>query len=198
MTLKTEYLTIASPASISHVEKKSVFLTHSYYVKSENEAHSLVLEARKKHHDATHTVYAYYIYGENDQAAQKFFDDGEPSGTAGRPVLDAILRLNLENVLVIVTRFFGGTKLGAPGLMRAYGKAASLCLAASGTKHFTFCKKYSFTIDYSQLVKVELLIENSSSTLISKEFSENVRITLDVPIAEYERFVEELQQAGHK
>lgn len=103
-------------------EKRSRFISWVYPVSTENEAICLMADLKKKYWDARHQCFAYIIEGE--MTAQKYSDDGEPSGTAGLPILDAIKKRELINVLVVVIRYFGGVLLGASGLVRAYGKAA--------------------------------------------------------------------------
>lgn len=106
--------------------KKSKFIGYVYKVDSLSNAKSLILKLKKEHKKATHICYAYKIVG--DEYAEKAFDDGEPSGTAGKPILNVINKKKLSNVLVVVVRYFGGIKLGAGGLIRAYSKTAASVL----------------------------------------------------------------------
>lgn len=104
------------------VEKKSRFIANLFFVESSNEAEEKIKEIKKKYHDAKHNCFAYIIF-ENNQMQKKFSDDGEPSGTAGAPMLEILEKTNLYNVVVIVTRYFGGVLLGTGGLVRAYSDA---------------------------------------------------------------------------
>ena len=117
-----KYKTIYKEAEAEIIEKKSKFIATVRPVKTEEEAQSFIEEMRKKYWDATHNVFAYQI-GERNQI-QRFSDDGEPSGTAGLPVLDVLKGEDVKDVAIVVTRYFGGTLLGTGGLVGAYGKAA--------------------------------------------------------------------------
>lgn len=123
---KDEFLTVAKPSESLHVVKKSKFITNVVPVKDISEAEDHIEKYRKKYWDATHNVYA-YVVGLNDEI-QKFSDDGEPSGTAGKPVLEVAKFKKVKNVLIVVTRYFGGILLGAGGLIRAYSESASIGL----------------------------------------------------------------------
>ena len=104
------------------VEKKSRFIANLFYVENPEEAEIKIKEIKKKYHDAKHNCFAYLTY-ENGEIYKKFSDDGEPSGTAGAPMIDIIEKENLRNILIIVTRYFGGILLGTGGLVRAYSEA---------------------------------------------------------------------------
>src|SRR5699024_5195396 len=119
----TEYYTIKGEGSHEVIIQKSRFIGYVKRVVTEEEAQSFIQTIKKKHHDATHNCSA-YIIGDHDQI-QKANDDGEPSGTAGVPMLEVLKRQTLKNTAVVVTRYFGGTKLGAGGLIRAYGSTTS-------------------------------------------------------------------------
>ena len=119
------FKTIASSIESEIVEKKSRFITNIFYVESEQEAEQKIKEIRKKYFDAKHHCFAYSIYDEN-QIINRFSDDGEPSGTAGSPMLNILLTENFKNVVVIVTRYFGGILLGSGPLTRTYTKCASM------------------------------------------------------------------------
>src|SRR5659263_673576 len=118
-----EYYTVAHEAFVEIEERKSKFIGYVKPVETAEEATAYINEIKSNHKDATHNCYAYYVC--KDMFAQRFSDDGEPSGTAGIPILEVIKRNNIQNVVVVVTRYFGGILLGAPGLIRAYSKSAS-------------------------------------------------------------------------
>ena len=122
----SELYTVAEYGSDEFTEKKSKFIGYVKHVETEEEANQFIAEIKSKHWDAKHNVYA-YILGENG-STQRSTDDGEPAGTAGRPVLEVIKGENLTNTAVVVTRYFGGVLLGTGGLVRAYGKAAKLAI----------------------------------------------------------------------
>ena len=126
---KDSYLTIAEPAEAIYKERSSKFLTYAYPVESEDEIKGLLDALRKEYYDATHHCYAYRLgpQGETFRAN----DDGEPSGTAGKPILGQLLSANLTNCLVVVVRYFGGTKLGVSGLIQAYKESTAEVIAVS-------------------------------------------------------------------
>ena len=136
--------------------KKSVFIAHVKHVETEESAREFLQEIKKKYFDATHNCSA-WILGENGDK-QKSNDDGEPGGTAGNPILDAIKKNELTNIAVVVTRYFGGIKLGAGGLIRAYSHTAALGIAAAKIVQMTAFKKISVTIEYPLLAQVENFI----------------------------------------
>ena len=122
-----EYKTVEFENSDEFIEKKSKFIGYVKPVKTQEEATEFINKIKSKHWDATHNVYAYVLQENN---IQRYSDDGEPSGTAGVPVLDVILKSNLVDVCVVVTRYFGGTLLGAGGLVRAYSHGSKIAVEA--------------------------------------------------------------------
>ncbi|MBE5781219.1 MAG: YigZ family protein, partial [Clostridiales bacterium] len=124
------YQTVKQQSYEELIEKKSRFIARCYPIESEEEALSILAAIRKEHHDATHNCWAYRLTPNGSIA--RYSDDGEPGGTAGLPILNAITGRELTDVLVIVTRYFGGILLGAGGLVRTYGKSAGLALDAAG------------------------------------------------------------------
>ena len=116
------YKTIATSETVEIIEKKSKFIAHVFPVQTQEEAEGHIQKLKKQYWDAAHNCYAYQL-GEKSEI-QRFSDDGEPQGTAGKPILEVLKGENLTNVLVVVTRYFGGTLLGTGGLVRAYGRTA--------------------------------------------------------------------------
>ncbi|SCG83576.1 IMPACT family member yvyE [Proteiniborus sp. DW1] len=149
----TKYRTIHSFGSDEIIINKSRFIGYAKPIISEDEAIAFIQEIKSKHKDATHNVYA-YVFGESNNI-QRYSDDGEPSGTAGIPVLEVIKKEDLRNVVVVVTRYFGGIKLGAGGLVRAYTKGAKIGLEAGLIVDKVLYKKMKFRIDYTLYGKVE-------------------------------------------
>lgn len=146
------YKTIASAAQAELVERKSRFIATVRPVTQEDEALALIEQMRKRYYDASHNVYA-YIIGENNIC--RYSDDGEPSGTAGVPVLEVLKKEELIDVAVVVTRYFGGTLLGSGGLIRAYGSAAKLGVDAGKVIVRQLCDIVSVRVDYQQFGKVK-------------------------------------------
>ncbi len=149
----TRYRTIHSFGSDEIIINKSRFIGYAKPISSEDEAIGFIQEIKAKHKDATHNVYA-YVCGESNNI-QRYSDDGEPSGTAGIPVLEVIKKEDLRNVVVVVTRYFGGIKLGTGGLVRAYTKSAKTGLDAGLIVDKILFKKVKVRIDYTLYGKVE-------------------------------------------
>lgn len=151
--MKNKYKTIHEFGYDEIIINKSKFIGYAKPIDSEQDAIEFINEIRAKHRDATHNVYA-YVFGENNNI-QRYSDDGEPSGTAGIPVLEVIKKEDLRNVVVVVTRYFGGIKLGAGGLVRAYTKGAKIGLEAGIIIEKILFKKIMARIDYTLYGKVE-------------------------------------------
>jgi len=160
-------------------EKKSRFLAAVLPVESETEAIELIAEIKKKHWNATHNCYAFVI-GER-QEIQRYSDDGEPQGTAGRPILDVLLGEGIHNTAIVVTRHFGGTLLGTGGLVRAYTKAAK-----EGLKNSIVIEKQSGCLlkmesDYSGFGKIQYLLGQRGLFIMNSEYSEVVTVEALIP-----------------
>ncbi|MFS0674193.1 YigZ family protein [Ornithinibacillus sp. 179-J 7C1 HS] len=168
------------------VIQKSRFIGTIKRVETEEEAQSFIQEMKKKYHDATHNCSAYVI-GEHDHI-QKANDDGEPSGTAGVPILEVLKKQNLKDTAVVVTRYFGGIKLGAGGLIRAYGSSTSEALKAVGIVKRQLMKGFSITVDYSLLGKLENELRNSEHILETIEYLENVAFIVYVEVGKEKAF----------
>ena len=139
-------LTINQNSTNQIIINKSKFIACSFVVYTEDEVQNILSKLKQEYQDATHVCYAYSLYSN----IEKCFDDGEPQGTAGKPILDCIKKGGYKNILIAVVRYFGGVKLGAGGLFRAYSQSASSVLALSGQKYSVKCQKISFCIDLSQ------------------------------------------------
>lgn len=172
------YLTVR-PEGKGEIEiNRSQFIAYVRRVENQEEAIAFVQEIKKKHWDATHNCSA-YIAGEQDQI-QKMDDDGEPGGTAGKPIMEVIKRNGLKDTAVVVTRYFGGIKLGAGGLIRAYGKAASQGLKSTGIIERILIEKHSFSFDYTFLGKIENELQVRGIDVLNIEYLENVTLTVGV------------------
>ena len=139
-------------ATDSFIEKKSEFISYVKRIDSEEDAKNFVAEIKSKHSDATHNCYAYVVRGTE---IARFSDDGEPSGTAGMPILDVIKREGLSGVCIVVTRYFGGILLGAGGLVRAYAKGAKIGIDAAGTADFVPYVTFKADFSYSDYEKIQ-------------------------------------------
>ena len=155
---------------------KSKFIAHVKQVEDEEEAKTFLQQLKKKYFDATHNCSA-WVLGV-DGSKQKSNDDGEPGGTAGNPILETIKKNELVNTMVVVTRYFGGIKLGAGGLIRAYSHTAALGLSASKFVTMTPMQRLSITVNYNLFAGVENWIRNKNITVENKDYTDNVKITL--------------------
>jgi len=178
--MNDEYFTVKGSAHHTIVVKKSKFISNVLPVENQDEAEKYIDAFRKKYWDATHNVYAYTI-GLNDEI-QKFSDDGEPAGTAGKPVLEVIKSITLKNVLVVVTRYFGGILLGAGGLIRAYGDSAAAGLNEAGIVKKTKYNIYEVKVDYNQLGKLQWEIKHKGLIISDTSFTAKVRLKVCVPV----------------
>lgn len=181
-----EYKTVLNYAVAEFEEKKSRFIASVKPVKCEEEALEFINGLKSKYWDATHNVYAYYIGGNN--IVQRFSDDGEPSGTAGMPVLEVIRKKELQDLVIVVTRYFGGTLLGAAGLIRAYGKSAVLGVEAATIISRQLCSEVSVVIEYSLLGKVQSLILSNGFTIKEIIYEQDVELLVFVEVDEVDKF----------
>ncbi len=185
-----KYKTVKKEAEAEIVEKKSRFIAHVKPVKNEQEALDLINQIKSKHWNANHNVYAYIIKENN---IQRYSDDGEPSGTAGVPVLEVIKKEGLVDTAIVVTRYFGGTLLGAGGLVRAYTKAAKAGIDSAETIIMQLCSVYEVIVDYDLLGKVQYCIMERDAIINSTNYKENV--VLEVFVTDEKGFVNALMNA---
>ena len=167
--------------------EKSTFIGYAKPIETEEEALAFVNEIKKKHKDATHNVWAYTI-GKH-MNIQRYSDDGEPQGTAGIPTLEVIKKEDLRNVVVVVTRYFGGIKLGAGGLVRAYTKGAKVGLEAAKIIEKVMYQEIRIKIDYTQLGKVQNEIMNMGYFIKDTVYEDYVEIIVYSRINEVEDII---------
>ncbi|NOY61433.1 MAG: YigZ family protein [Calditrichaeota bacterium] len=187
----SSFKTIEKLSCFEMKERGSRFIARARPVPAKEEAENFIHQIRKKHFDATHNCFAYRI-GSGRNEITRFNDDGEPSGTAGKPILQAITTRDLTNVCVIVTRYFGGTKLGTGGLIRAYGGAASQVLETSDirVKYFTTELQISYDYEFSNFVMRE--IDKFQANILKKEYDQNVKLLISIRESFAAKFVEQL------
>ncbi len=152
------YITISTPGEAVYKEKGSKFLSFAFHIDDEDEADAIRKDFKKKYYDATHVVYAFRIGAEGEQF--RAADDGEPSGSSGLPVLNTIKSKNITNVIVLVVRYFGGTKLGIPGLIDAYSQAAAMALDAAETEERLVTETINVVVPYSQMNYVMRIVKD--------------------------------------
>ena len=182
------YYTVKGNGEHEIVIQKSRFIAHVARVETEEAAQDFIQRIKKENWNATHNCSAYLI-GENDHI-QKANDDGEPSGTAGVPILEVLKKKHLKDTVVVVTRYFGGIKLGAGGLIRAYGKSTSEGINATGIVERKLMKVMSTVIDYTWLGKIENELRSSVYGIKDIHYLDNVEIETYVEDGEVQNFVD--------
>lgn len=175
-----QYFTVKPSGQCEQTIQKSRFIGFVRRVESEEAAQQFIAEIKKQHHDATHNCSAYMI-GEHNQI-QKANDDGEPSGTAGVPILEVLKKRNLKDTAVVVTRYFGGIKLGAGGLIRAYSSTTSIGLDATGIVERKRMQQIAITVDYPLLGKLENELRNNGYLIDTIDYLEQVTFHVLVAI----------------
>ena len=175
------------------IEKKSRFITTVRLVETEDEAIAFIEEMRKKYWNATHNCFAYVI-GENRECV-RCSDDGEPSGTAGKPMLDVLLGEGMYNTAVVVTRYFGGTLLGTGGLVRAYSKAVQEGLSQSQVIEKQYGAIISIGTDYTGIGKIQYFIGERKIPILESEYTDKVQMKVIMPVGEVKRFLADLTEA---
>lgn len=185
------YRTVQKEAEIELIIQKSRFIGRCFPVTEEEQALNLLAQLRKQHWDATHNCFAYCIGP--DGSAARFSDDGEPSGTAGLPMMEAIRQKGLVDVLCVVTRYFGGVLLGAGGLVRAYSKAASMSMEEAGIVEMRPCVTLLIKTDYARFAVIEPLLRRDGA-LREVRYMEDVEADLVVPEADAEAFIKTLAE----
>lgn len=191
--MREDYRTVKEQGESEYIIQKSKFLTYVKRTETEEEALAFIQEIKKMHHNATHNCSAYLI-GAHDEI-QKANDDGEPSGTAGVPMLEVLKKQQLKDTAVVVTRYFGGIKLGSGGLIRAYGRATSEGILATGVVE---CKQHRIlkvTVDYTWLGKLENEIRQSVYPLKEINYADQVEFfvyVLKIDVDEFTEWVTEL------
>ena len=176
---------IAEPSKIEFFEKRSEFIGFSAFVENEEMALEIIKQKKKEYQDATHNVYAYVI-GEN---IARYSDDNEPQGTAGMPVLNAIRMSGISDVLVVVTRYFGGILLGAGGLVRAYSTAASMSLNAAKTVVYEEYTVMNIKLGYSDYGKINIELQAIDAIIDNTDFSDEISINFAVKSEVADSFV---------
>jgi uncharacterized YigZ family protein len=185
--MRANYRTVKGYGESEYIIQRSRFITFVMRVETEEEALDFINNIKKMHHTATHNCSAYMI-GEHDDI-QKANDDGEPSGTAGVPILEVIKKQKLKDTAIVVTRYYGGIKLGGGGLIRAYGRAASDGIAAAGIVECKLHYLMKVTVEYTWLGKVENEVRQSTYILDDISYMEDVDIFLYVPVEDEDVFL---------
>lgn len=186
------YRTVKQQTSAEFIERRSKFIGYIKPIQTEEEAIGFIQEIKAKHWDATHNVYAYSL---RQGQTFRYSDDGEPQGTAGMPTLDVLQKSNITDVVVVVTRYFGGVLLGGGGLVRAYSHAASLAVEASGILLMQQCNLANLTCDYNRYGKVSTLIPACNGVIDHTIFEETVYVEFHMTLEDLNRFEKQLADA---
>ena len=179
--LTEQYRTVCEDGIGEILEKKSKFICNVHYADSEEDAISYINILKKQYWDAKHNCFAYIIG--KDGATVKCSDDGEPSGTAGRPMLEVLKKEGITNVVVVVTRYFGGILLGTGGLLRAYTQAVTEGIKNAGLCDMQLVSVCEVTVDYETLGKVKYCLTNHKITIINEKYSQNVDLEIAIPMS---------------
>ncbi len=188
------YLTIAAPAEAASRERSSKFLAYAYPVRTEEEIRERLDALRKRYYDATHHCYAWRLGPHGEQFRSN--DDGEPSGTAGKPILGQLLSTSVTDCLVVVVRYFGGTKLGVPGLIAAYREAAAEALAAAQIVERTVDRDVRVDFPYVAMNDIMRVIKELQPAIRAQRFDNLCTMELTIRETLAGQLVEKLRKAG--
>lgn len=188
-----DYRILISGGEGEIIEKKSRFIATVRVVESEEEAQSFIEEMKKKYWDARHNCSAFVIGARGELT--RCSDDGEPSGTAGRPMLEVLLGSEIRNIAVVVTRYFGGVLLGTGGLVRAYTQAVQEGIKNCETAMMRFGVRYKLSTDYNGVGKILYLLSEQGITQESADYGENVELQVMVPVEWTEKLVKDITEA---
>lgn len=181
-----------TPAQTTHAtiyEKKSEFIAYISHAASEEERAEFLSSIRKKHHDARHHCFAYTIKNEK---IERQSDDGEPQKTAGMPILEVLRHSGLEDTIIVVVRYFGGTLLGTGGLVRAYTRAAQRAVAGADILTYEMCVDIKMEIEYSLYDRLSVLLKNHNAKVVSSDFTDKVSLTARMISGTQHRLLEEI------
>ena len=172
------YLTLSSPSEGIYTEKRSKFLAFAFPVSTVEEVKELVEAHQKKYYDARHVCYAYMLG--HERLTFRANDNGEPSGTAGKPILGQINSNELTDILIIVVRYFGGVKLGTSGLIQAYKAAAAEAIAAAAIIEKTVDEQLTITFEYTLMNQVMRIVKEEGPAILSQSFDNDCQMTLSI------------------
>lgn len=205
MLSSDKYLTIAAPSEGLFKDSGSRFIAYAYPISSESDVKPIVDRLRAEHHGARHHCFSYRIAKVEDMlegptltkdGIWRANDDGEPSGTAGRPILGQIDSKGLQNVLVVVVRYFGGILLGVPGLIRAYKSATADALEKAQIVEKTATRRWCIEFGYELMPAVMGELKAQGLEVVSRDFSEECSLTLDIPLSKERAFLEHTEKIG--
>ena len=181
-------VTIKENVSSEIVQKKSKFIANLFYVQTEQEAEDKIKEIRKKYHDAKHHCFAYSIM-ENSSIINRMSDDGEPSGTAGMPMLNILTKKGLVNILVVVTRYFGGILLGTGGLVKAYSDATLSALEKASFAHEEIGYEFEIILSYEDFEKFQYYLQKNNINIVQIDYNEKINCILELTKTEKDKML---------
>ncbi|MDQ7057884.1 MAG: YigZ family protein [Ghiorsea sp.] len=180
------------PLIDEQIIKKSRFITHIARSSNKDEAKAFIQSIRAQYPDARHHCWAYIAGHPTASINIGFSDDGEPSGTAGKPILNVLQHRGVGEIVLVVVRYFGGIKLGAGGLVRAYSSSASLAMDKLETATLVPCKSFNITFDYQFEPNIQHLILNCGATIESSNYTERIMLKISIPTMQIETFNSQL------
>lgn len=183
-----EYITIDGNFTAEYTEKHSRFIAVCFHCESESQASEIIAAQKSKYWDARHNVYAYVL----QDSTARFSDDGEPHGTAGMPILEVIKGSGITNVLIVVTRYFGGILLGTGGLVRAYSTSARDALTGAKKVLMCSCKEFEIDCDYSNFDRLTRLIADCGGMVQSTDFTDKVIVNVIFKSVDCDAFLNKL------
>ena len=186
-------ITIKEHVQSEIVEKKSKFIANIFFVENVEEAENKIKEIKKEYHDARHNCSCYRVI-EEGKIVEKQSDDGEPSGTAGGPMLNILQKKDLVNVVAIVTRYFGGILLGTGGLVRAYSDATQKAIDGAEKCEIILGVEYEVKVDYSNLEKLKYYAKTNNINIINIEFQNDILCTLQIANESEKQFLEDIEK----
>ncbi|MFA7360514.1 MAG: YigZ family protein [Candidatus Kapaibacterium sp.] len=186
---KDSYITLSKHTTLELKVQRSKFIANAYPISNPEESSDILNQTRKEYFDARHHPFAYVLF-EKDNF--RYNDDGEPSGSSGKPIYDAINKHDLKNILVVVTRYFGGIKLGVGGLKRAYFNAADECLKISDKRQVVMTTRKIIQFNYSYISAVMKFIETNAISITENNSTDKVNLVCEVRISMLEKFNIEL------
>ena len=192
--LNDSFTTLAGEARVEFEEKRSLFIGHAMRTDSEDEALAFVKKIKKEYSDATHNVFAYTM---NKGVLARYSDDGEPQGTSGMPTLDTIRKSGVDNACVVITRYFGGTLLGAGGLVRAYSHTASLALEAAGIVTYEPYSQYELKCGYSEYQRYSAYFTDIGAVIDDTVFEADVTVRFAVKRREGDAVVSKIVEMSY-
>ena len=188
-----KYVTVKQESHVEFEEKRSLFIGHAVHVESEDEAAAFIKSTKKQYADATHNVWAYHLKG---GIIARYSDDGEPQGTAGMPVLEAIRKSGVDDVCVVVTRYFGGILLGAGGLVRAYSHSAVIAIEGAMIVTYEPYLEYELVCGYSEYQKYSNILSIQKVIIDSTDFGAEVTVRFAVKKIQSEALLTKINEVG--